>query len=170
MKVFDIVEQRVIINENILLIPTFKKLLTKYKGDALDVFSFIYYFLDYKSPFFDYNPDAKEETLMKMFNTKGVFTLEDPEIIEAMTLYKQMNITPMIALLDGVNTAVHKMTKYLKNTEITDGKDGNLAQIKSTIKDLGQTIASYDQLKDAVEKEIEKSTIRGNKSISNRER
>jgi hypothetical protein len=81
-----------------------------------------------------------------------------------------MNITPMIALLDGVNTAVHKMTKYLKNTEITDGKDGNLAQIKSTIKDLGQTIASYDQLKDAVEKEIEKSTIRGNKSISNRER
>jgi hypothetical protein len=170
MKVFDIVEQRVIINENILLIPQFKKIMNKYKGGALDVFCFIYYYLDYKSPFFDYNPEAREATLMNMFNKDGKFTLEDAEVIDAMDLYKQMNVTPMIALLDGVNVAVHRMTNYLKSTDITDGKDGNLAQIQKLVKELGPTISSYDQLKDAVEKEIEKSTIRGNKSISNRER
>lgn len=168
--IFDLVEKKVILNENILLIPQFKAVVERYGDHTLDVFSFIYYYCDYKSPFSDYSPDQKEEQLMGMFNKNGEFTLEDEEIIEAMKLYHELQWTPTMELLDATKEMLFKMAAYLRTASIIDGKDGNLTQINSTIKSIGPSIASYEELKDQVEKEKEKSTIRGGKHISSRER
>lgn len=169
-KIFDIVEKKVILNENILLIPEFYAVVERYGDDALDVFSFIYYYCDYKSPFSDYDPGQKEERLMEMFNKRDVFTVEDEEIIEAMKLYHELQWTPTMELLDATKEMLFKMATYLRTASIIDGKDGNLTQINNTIKSIGPTIASYEELKEQVEKEKEKAIVRGGKNISSRER
>lgn len=170
MKVFNIVEKRVVIDENILLIPEFKTIVDEYKDEAINALCFIYYYCDYKSPFADFQPEQREERLMEMFNKKGTFTLEDQSILDAMKLYTDMQWTPTRELLDAVKIAMFKMADYLKNTSIIDGRDGNLIQIGNIMKNIGSTIGSYDELCEQVEKEQEKSIIRGGKKINSRER
>lgn len=168
--IFDIVEKRVIINPNILLIPQFKAIVDKYEKNYLDVFCFIYYFCYYKSPFSDYKPEQKEEILMTIYNKDDIFTLEDEEVIEAIKLFNEMQWTPTLELLEAAKCTLFRMADYLRTTTIIDGRDGNLTQINSLMKQLGATVGSYDQLKEQVEKEKEKTTIRGGKTIGTRER
>ena len=168
--IFDLVEKKVIVNHNILLIPEFGAIVDRYGEHYLDVFCFIYYYCDYKSPFSDYKADQKEEALMEMFNKDGVFTLEDEELLRAMRLYNEMQWTPTMELLEATKSALFKMADYLKTTDIVDGRDGNLTQIMSVIKQIGPTVASYDELREQIEKEKEKATIRGGKTIGSRER
>lgn len=167
MKIFDIVERRVVINENVLLIPEFKRIVSKYKEHALDVFCFIYYYCDFKSPFVGYEESRKIDTLMKLYNTHNSFSMEDPHIVEAIKRYKELSWSPKMELLDALKSAVYKMATYMKNANYSDE---NITQIRQTLKDIGPTIASYDILKDAVEKEVEAGVVRGGKSVSNRER
>ncbi len=168
--IFEIVEKKVILNENILLIPTFKAVVDRYPNIYLDVFCFIYYYCDYKSPFADYTTEQKEEQLMELYNPEGVFTLEDDELIQAMDLYNKMQWTPTMELLEASKVMMHRMALYLRTAEITDGKDGNITQINNITKTIGQTVSSYDELRTQVEKEKEKATIRGGKNIASRER
>lgn len=168
-KIFDLVEKRVILNENILLIPAFKNVYEKYNGD-LNVFCFIYYYCDYKSPFADYKPEQKEETLMELYNPDGSFTLEDQEILEAMKQYKDFQWTPAMELLEATKVTFHNMAAYLRTASISDGKDGNISQISNILKQIGPTVSSYDELEKQVAREREKSTVRGGKHVSSRER
>lgn len=170
MKLFDIVEKRVIINENILLIPTFKRVVDKYGDKCLDVFCFIHYYCNYKSPFFEYTDENKEEKLMELYNPDGIFTMEDPEIIEAMKLYNEIQWTPTMELVEAAKIMIHKMAAYLKTASLTDGKDGNITQIGNIMKQLGPNVASYDELKEHVEKEKAKANVYGGKHVSSRER
>ncbi len=170
MKIFDIVEKRVIINENILLIPVFKRVVDKYGDKYLDVFCFIHYFCDYKSPFSEYTEEKKEEKLMSLYNPDGDFTMEDPEIIDAINLYKEMQWTPSMELVEAAKIMIHKMAAYLKTASLTDGKDGNITQIGNIMKQLGPNVASYDELKEQVEKEKAKTNVYGGKHVSSRER
>lgn len=169
-KIFDIVDKKVIINENTLLIPAFKRILEEYNDRSLDVFSFIYYYCDYKSPFSDYAEDQREETLMKLFNSDGIFTLEDEVVIEAMDQYNMLQKTTSMELLEGAKMAMHKMADYLRNVSIIDGRDGNIAQVSGILKQMGTTVASFEELQEQVEKEMEKATVRGNKHVGSRER
>lgn len=169
-EIFDIVDKKIVINHNCLLIPQFKILIDKYGQDAINVLSYVYYFTDFRSPFADYSEDQRIDTLMEMFNKNGVFTLEDRELIDALKLYKDLQWTVAMELLDGTREAMFKMAAYLKTTEVVDGKDGNASQIATMIKNIGSTLASYDDLTNQVEKELQKTTIRGNKHISKRER
>ncbi len=169
-KIFDIVEKKVLVNENILLIPAFKRIVEEYDDRFLDVFTFIYYYCDYKSPFSDYSTDQKEEKLMELFNPDGIFTLDDQVIIEAVDQYNSLQKTASMELLEGAKIAMHKMAEYLRNVSIIDGRDGNIAQISGILKQMGSTVSSFEELQEQVEKEMEKSTVRGGKHVSSRER
>jgi hypothetical protein len=171
-KIFDIVDQRVILNENCLLIPQFRNVIEKYEDKALDVLSFIYFYCDYKSPFCDYDEPHREETLMEMFNSEGDFTLEDVEVIEAMELYNQLQWTAPMELLQGAKAMLRKMGQYLKHAQIRDdSKDGgNIMAINNVMKSIGSNLASYDELMAQVEKETQKTSVRGGKHVSKRER
>lgn len=169
-EIFDIVDKKIIINHNCLLIPEFKAVVDTYKAGAVNVFSYIYYFCDFKSPFSDYSEEQREETLIKMFNSNDIFTLDDMVLVDAIAIYKKLQWTVAMELLDGTREAMHKMAIYLKSADIVDGKDGNVQQIAAIIKNIGTTLASYDNLVGQVEKELQKTTIRGNKHISKRER
>lgn len=170
MKMFNIVEKRVVIDEDVLLIPEFKAVVDEYKDDAINALCFIYYYCNYKSPFANFQPEKREEKLMGMYNKNSAFTLEDPVMIEAMNLYMEMQWTPTRELLDAVEVAMFKMANYLKSASIIDGRDGNLIQIGNIMKNIGSTVGSYDELKEQVEKEQEKAVIRGGKKINSRER
>jgi hypothetical protein len=169
-KIFDIVDQRVILSDHCLLIPEFRAVIERYGDNALDVFSFIYFFCDYKSPFSDYEEEKREETLMEKFNTEGVFTLEDVEVIQAMELYNELQWTAPMELLQGARAMLLKLGKYLKHASIDDSKDGNIAAINQVMKSVGPYLGTYDEVQQQVEKEMQKTSVRGGKHVSKRER
>ena len=66
--------------------------------------------------------------------------------------------TPTSRAYDGIKRALDNMATYMANTQITDGRDGNINQIRAVAKDFDGIRQSfkgaYKDLKDEQESQV----------------
>lgn len=171
MSLFQLKDNLVIINPEVLIIPEFNKLWTrdksKNKESAFKELSFVYFVSDFNSPYSNY-PEDKREQLIKDDFIKDRKWKPDAEINEAIQKYKSLSETATSRLLESVRGVINRMSKYLDNTDIGDE---TIRNILDTITKTTSVVASYAKLEEAVKKEQGMgSKARGNKEIGDYER
>jgi len=167
-KIFDLVNNNVVVNPEVLSVPQFSTILskdkTKDKVNAFKAFTYIYHISDWNSPYANFPEKRKEETVKADCMGDSNYT-PTQEVIDAIKKYKELQETPLQRLLQATKNKVDDIATYLESTSIDDD---NIKTIMDAFGKISTTIANFDKLQQAVQKEKEQSNvhIRGNKDIN----
>lgn len=168
MKVFELKDNQVILNPEVINIPQFKVIYdrdkNKNKEQAIKDFAFIYHMSDNNSIYSDF-PRGEKENRIKIDFKIDIDYSKDLEVQEAIKIYKDFIETPKQRLLQAAKNKIDEMAQFMDSTPLNaDTADA----ILKLFKDISNTIANFDKLEEAVKKEKESnnSKVRGNKSIS----
>ena len=168
MRVFDIVNNKVVLNPDVLNIPVFKIIYdrdkSKEKNQAFRDLSYIYHMADNNSIYADFPQNKREEMIKIDFKIEEDYS-KDVEIQSAIVKYREYAESPKQRLLRAAKNKIGEFGEFMDTTSLTvDTVDS----IQKIFKDLSNTIANFDKLEEAVKKEKESNTskVRGNKSIS----
>ena len=162
---FDIENDQLVLNVNILTVPCLKAIKEHYK-DPFPAFTFLYHRFKAKGPYSNEPEDEKDEILLREF--PGEYTLEDPVMITAIEWF-QTKITPTYRYYLDNKILMEKLGKYGRDRAISEGRDGNYSAMQNQLKNSGKTIVEFKQLEKVVEQELEdmnKSKNRGNNESS----
>lgn len=165
IKIFDVKDGNIIVNEECLTIPELKAVIDVYE-DPIPPLSYLYYMYDPTSSYHNLPEEEKETTIMEDY--QGEYTTEDETIINAATKLKKLYTTPTMQFYLDMKELLFKLGAYGKTTAISSGKDGNYSAMQSQIKAVGTTIKEFKFLEETVQKELEdrNMTSRGNKKLA----
>lgn len=176
MKIFDIVDGKVVINSTELAIPVFKKIYdddkSKEKINAFNKISYIIFMYKWDSPYASYLNDEVRDKIIK----KDVFGDENYKLDEltkvAIDRYKDFLNTLSVQYLQNNIDSIKKVMDFNNrvNWEETDKMGKFLYSVKdlqSNIEKAGNTIKSLQTLIEQVRKEeLETSRIRGGSEVN----
>lgn len=164
-KLFELQNFKIVPTEHCYTIKWLKAIMDEYKEDKeyLKVYQYLFY-MTYPSPddnpYFHFIESDKEEQILE--DIEANFSTEDDLVQEALVRIKKMYETPTSRAYDGIAGMLDKLAKYMKTTEITDGKDGNISALVQAAKNFEAVRASFKgAFKDLQEEQQTK--IRGNK-------
>lgn len=135
--IFDIVNKRVVLNPNVLLIPELKAVYEKYDGD-LAPFCYIHYITDPSDTYGSGLGDRLSEVLLKDF--PGKYQPTDPCIEAAIWKIKMISATIEDGLLDAGREAAHKVRKAIQEMDISPNDPKTLKVITDILTTLPELI------------------------------
>lgn len=143
VEIFDMQDDRVIINPNCLLIPEFKAVVDKYK-DPVAALSYVHFMTHPMSPYNDVPEEEKQQIISD--DVKGEFGLEDEEIEAALKKAELLYTTPMRRFFYKSKKGLETLGDYLGDTKITEGLHGNFASFQMAYTRIGKIIQEFKQL------------------------
>ena len=159
IKIFDVENGQVRINENCLLIPELKKITQTYV-DPIPPLCFVHFMTDPLGPYGNLPEDKKEEIVYKDY--KGNYTLDDEPIFKAIDKLKILYETENMRLLKKAKLGLDTLGSFLATSKITDGKEGNLNAYTMALSRIGKISQEFADLEKTVKNEIQ---ARGNTNI-----
>ena len=153
VKLFDVQNNEVIPTEHCYALDFLKTIMDEYPETYLKVYKYLFYMTcpnPDMNPFFHLPENDKEEIIIE--EVKLEESTEDGVIINALEKCMKMYETPTHRAYLGIKRALDNMATYMANTPITDGRDGNISQIRAVAKDFDAIRQSfkgaYKDLKD----------------------
>lgn len=143
---------------------------SKDKSKALLDIKYIYYYSDFNSPYFIY-PENERIKYIKEFVTGNSYK-PSKTVLEAIRLYKELNMTPGMKQLEAAYIALSKSEQYLRSVDYNKMDDNGRflydpEKVQKMIVNMPKLIEALNQAKDICMKEQSSTTrVRGNKSIS----
>jgi hypothetical protein len=124
--------------ENGVIVPTvhchtityLKTIMDNYPDNYLKVYMYLFYMTCPNSkfnPYFNMPEEEKEETILNDIDAD--FSTEDDMIILAKDKCEQLYETPTMRAYKGISRMMERLAKYMSDTEISHGRDGNLTSI-----------------------------------------
>lgn len=166
IRLFDVENNNVIPTEHCYAINTLKVLMDEFPQDYLSIYKYLFYMTcpnPELNPFFD-TPDIDKEELI-IEETKLQVSTEEESIQKALELCKKLYETPTLRAYNGIKKMLDKIAKYMEDSEIIDGRDGNGGFILRAAKDFDSIRQSYKQtLRDLLEEQ--KTSVRGDKKLA----
>jgi hypothetical protein len=161
-EIFDIANGKVVVNENVLLIPELKAVHDEYP-DPIPALSFLHFKYHPKGPYCNTPEEDKEDILIMDF--PGEYTTEDPVMIAAMTKMESFMMSPTYRYYLDNKILLEKMGKFGRTATVSAGRDGNASVLNSQLSKVGKTITEFKQLEKTVQQELDehKSRVRGEK-------
>lgn len=171
MKIFDIEDNRVVLNPQSLNIPEFKAIWdrdkSKQKGNATKEISYIVYLCDESvdNPYRAYREEERIQVLLKDFMT--VDWQPDEVVLQAVEKFKDLKQTTNSRLLRSAKKAAEKLSEYFDsvdfNVKDSHGKPVfSSRDLAANLKEVAGIVKSLNTLEDMVRKEqSESSNIRG---------
>ena len=160
-KLFDIQNGKVVPTEHCYTLKSLKDIMDNYPDDHLKIYQYLFYMTcpnPDMNPFFHTPEHEKEEVIMK--EVDGEFSTEDDDVWAALKFCQKMYETPTSRAYKGISKALDNMARYMANTPITDGRDGNISQIRAVAKDFEAIRSSFKgAFKDLQEEQ--QSNVRG---------
>lgn len=166
---FDILDGEITVSTEILNIPEFKSLWKRDKDRnkrlAFAELSYVYYMIDFKSPYRNYPIDERRNKIIEDFISKKYDEWKpDTEVNLAIKKYEELHTTPSLRYLESVEGQLDKITNFLNGTTIDEEV---IRTVVDSIDKANKIILGLPKLKEAVQKEVsEKSKIRGGGEIS----
>ena len=158
MKLFDIENDVVIVNDNVLLIKQFKAVNDKYGIKGL---AYIRYMVDPESPFDNIELFRKADVILEDLELEidnDCFVIQD-----GMDKMTELYSTHINRLYESAAIAMDNLSLYLRDAVIEGGREGNFTEIKGALKDLNNIRKSFEETKKA--RENERKT-RGGKKLA----
>ena len=144
IKLFDIQNGKVIPTEHCYTLSTLKNIMDKYPDDYLKIYQYLFYMTCPNpdiNPFFNMVDDDKEEIILNEISAD--FSPEDEMIPYALQFCRKLYETPTMRAYNGIKKALDNIATYMGTAHITDGKDGNINQIRAMAKDFDSIRLSY---------------------------
>jgi len=152
MKIFNLANNKVVFDTELLLVPEFKELWEADKSKTKDLvfkqFAYIYFIIDSGSPYSNF-PVHKRKEFVGNDIFKGEVK-ETPALKVAMDKYILMSETPTQRLLSSVKGKIDDVANFLKNTDITED---SLGPVLKAIESTSKLVSQLSTLEDAVNKE-----------------
>ena len=177
---FDIKGPTVIVQPEYLLIPEFKYIWesdkSKTKDGAMNIFSYIYFTTDYRSPYKKSYPESLINDVVKKEVLKDESFKVTDNIESAINVYKDLQYSQALKTLDAAMNTLNVVNSYLKDFNLDDiaekDKANAVSGILSNIEKLPKVLMAIESAKTKVEKDmlVNDKLIRGKGSISSREK
>lgn len=154
-KIFEVENGRCLITDNAHFIPEIKAILDKYSTGAEPYLLYCHFMTSLDSPYANLRDDEKSDTIIFDINqTVGAFDPFEPLIPPAVDKLESLYETELMRYFKSLKISINKMGDYLRNEEITAGRDGNLGEIIRILKESGSTLKSFKDIEKQVEEEI----------------
>jgi len=166
IKLFDVQNNTVIPTEHCYTLKSLKDIMDNYPDDYLKIYQYLFYMTcpnPDMNPFF-HTPDVDKEYII-LNEIGGEFSTEDQDIFIALEFCKKMYETPTSRAYVGMQKALDRISKYLSTAQITDGKDGNIAQIRALAKDFDGIRQSFKGVYKDLQDE-QQSKVRGGQGLA----
>ena len=166
IRLFDIENDKVKPTEHCYTLKFLKDIMEAYPDNSLKIYTYLFYMTCPNpdvNPYFHMSELDKEEYILQ--DTQADFSTEDELIQIALKKCAKLYETPTSRAYDGIKRALDNMATYMANTQITDGRDGNINQIRAVAKDFDGIRQSFKgAYKDL--KEEQQSRTRGNAGLA----
>ena len=166
VKLFDIQNEKVVLTEHCYTLDFLKTIMDTYPDTHMSIYQYLFYMTcpdPEANPFFNLPEIEKEDIVMEEVNLEE--STEDPAIRHALDRCSAMYETPTFRAYMGIKRALDNMATYMANTPITDGRDGNISQIRAVAKDFDAIRQSfkgaYKDLKDE-----QSTSVRGGQGLA----
>lgn len=161
-KIFEIVNNNVILNENTLLIPELAIIKTTYPDDYLAAYTYIHYMSTPLSPYEDLEEDERKFEIKKDY--PGSYNATDKVIVEAIRKCKFLYKSTTENFWEACKKGVEKLTVYMNGVIINDSKeDGNIQHVRGILKECGKTIKEFEVLEKARQDKVNR--LRGSNKL-----
>ena len=115
------------------------------------------------NPFFNLAEQDKEEIIMQEIEAE--FSTDSADIEGALRFCSDMYETPTSRAYKGIKQMLDKLARYMENTEITHGRDGNINSLVAAAAKFQQIRESYKgAFKDLQDEQ--KSQVRGGQGLA----
>jgi len=166
IKLFDIQNGKVIPTEHCYTLKFLKSIMDEYPDTHLSVYMYLYYMTcpdPDTNPFFNVPEGDKEELILDEIEMNE--SLECPKILYALDKCAELYETPTFRAYKGIKSMIDKLAKYMENTQIEHGRDGNINSLVSAAKNFDAIRQSfkgaYNDMKDE-----QKSSVRGGQGLA----
>ncbi len=159
IKIFDINEGNIVINENCLLIPELKVIMDTYEN-PIPVLGYVHFMSDPKSPYANLPPDQKEEFILNDY--AGDYTTDDEPVYKAVEKIQKLYETPSMRLRRRALVAAENLGQYMEGAQISEGRDANLPGLLNALKSIRKINQELRGFERDVEDELR---IRGSGNI-----
>lgn len=165
VKLFDIQNGAIIPSDHCYALEFLKVIMDEYPETYLQVYKYLFYMTcpnPEMNPFFHLPENDKEEIIIDEVGLEE--STEDEHIIRALAKCQKMYETPTHRAYLGIKKALDNMATYMANTPITDGRDGNISQIRAVAKDFDAIRQSFKGAYKDLQDE-QQSRVRGGKGL-----
>ena len=166
IKLFEVINGVVVPTDHCITLKTLRVLKEEYPEHYMKMFQYIFYMTcpdPDLNPFF-HTPAADKEFII-LQEIEAEFSTETEALLEAVKFCTDMYSTETSRAYYGIAKMLDRIAEYMNNTEITDGKDGNIGQIRSMAKDFNGIRLSYKETYRDL-KDEQSSKVRGNKNLA----
>lgn len=166
VRLFDIENGRVVPTEHCYTINYLKSVMDNYPDNYLKIYLYLFYMScpnDDLNPYFNVPNDDKEEMIMR--DIEADFMSDDPIIKRALEGLQTLYDTPTWRAYRGISTMLDRLGRYMENTQIIHGRDGNMNSLLSAAK-------NYDAIRQSFKgaykdlKEEQQSHVRGGAGLA----
>jgi len=169
IRLFDIQNDVIVPTEHCFTIKPLKMIMDKYPENCLEIYQYIFYMTcpnPVLNPFFNVVASEKEDTILaNMIITGSGFSLEDPLIMSGVEICKTLYSTPTFRAYMGISSMLDRLAKYMEETPIEHGRDGNINSIVNAAAKFELIRSSFKgAYKDLAEEQ--KGSVRGGQSLS----
>jgi hypothetical protein len=167
IRLFEINNKNVVPTEHCYVISWLKVIMDKYPDCYMKVYAYIFYMTcpGPENPYFNMKDVDVEDVIIH--DLDGItFSTEDDEIIDALENARKLFETPTVRAHKGLKIAMDNIAEYMAETGITDGKDGNIGQIRAMAKDFDGIRQSYKGVSKDLEEEQKAAHVRGNQRLA----
>jgi hypothetical protein len=161
VKLFDIQNGVIVPTEHCYTLKSLKDIMDNYPEQYLKIYLYLFYMTcpnPDMNPFFNVPHMDKEDLILKEMDCD--FSIEDDDIVIALNACQRMYETPTSRAYEGMQKALDRISRYLATAQITDGKDGNIAQIRALAKDFDGIRQSFKGVYKDLQDE-QQSRVRG---------
>lgn len=166
IRLFDIANGKVVASEHCYTLKFLKDIMDAYPDDYLRIYTYLFYMTCPNpdlNPFFHFVESEKEEVILEEIEAE--FSTDDDLIVKALSMCERMYQTETSRAYNGIKKALDNIARYMSTTQITDGRDGNIAQIGRIAKDFDAIRQSYKGVyKDLIEEQ--QSSVRGGQNLA----
>ena len=156
-RILEYEDGRVKVTAECFAIPELKALLDKFGTDAEPYLAYAHYMTAPNSPYVNLPENEKEETIIfdlsQSFPTSD-FNATDDTLEEAVKKLESLYTSTVKRYHDSLKISIDKMSTYLRTKEITEGRDGNLAEIIRIQKEGLATIRNFKDIEKMVDEEM----------------
>lgn len=165
IKLFDIENDVVKPTEHCRMIKWLRVIQEKYPENALKIYAYIFYMAcpSQENPYFNHPRDLREEVVIQDLEIN--FSLEEDEIIEAVTKAYKMYETPTVRAYNGITTMLDNLTEYMETTKVSAGRDGNINSLLRIAKEFDAIRQSYKGVVKDLEAE-QQTIVRGGQDLA----
>jgi hypothetical protein len=166
VKLFDIQNGKVVPSEHCYTLKTLKTIIEEFPEEHLQIFQYVFY-MTYPNPdlnpFFT-TPELEKESII-LREIDADFSIEDDLVQDALKLCRQLYETPTYRAYKGIQSMLDKLARYMEQTPIEHGRDGNINSIVNAAAKFEQIRSSFKgAYSDLMEEQ--KSTVRGGQGLA----